>query len=72
MGRPDNNKTEADHLIENKSYNDIVYHFSRFLIFLKLKQGAEKSLHSLDLTLEQNKLITKAEDIMRQDNYPGY
>lgn len=49
MGRPDNCGTEALHLKENKSYNDIVYHFARFLIFLKFKQGEERAIHELNL-----------------------
>jgi hypothetical protein len=38
MGRPDNNQTEKEHLKENRSYNNIVYHMSRLLIFLALEK----------------------------------
>lgn len=49
MGRPKLGETEALHLKENKSYNDIVYHFARFLILLKFKQGEERANHELNL-----------------------
>ena len=72
MGRPDNCGPEALHLKENKSYNDIVYHFARFLIFLKLKQGEERIPHALNLTIDQNMWLSKVENIMAQDNYPTF
>lgn len=50
MGRPDNKGAEGEHLKENKSYNDIVYHFARFLIFLKFMQDKDKTTHHLELT----------------------
>jgi hypothetical protein len=39
MGRPMNEDIERMHLKESKSFNDIVYHYARLLIFFKLKQG---------------------------------
>jgi hypothetical protein len=32
-----NTDIEKQHLLQNKSYNDIIYHYSRYLIFIKLK-----------------------------------
>ena len=61
MGRPDNCGTEALHLKQNKSYNDIVYHFARFLIFLKFKQGEERANYELNLNKSQNEWINKVQ-----------
>ena len=63
---------EAIHLKENKSYNDIVYHFARFLIFLKLKQGNDKSKYELDFTLNQTEWINEIEKVMNTDNFPSF
>lgn len=72
MGRPENRDVEGIHLKENKSYNDIVYHFARFLIFLKLKQGSDKSKYELDLTLDQTEWVSEVEAVMETDNFPRF
>ena len=58
MGRPCNEGIENQHLTENKSYNDVIYHYARLLIFLKLKKGKQSSAYNLHLHEEEKTLMT--------------
>jgi hypothetical protein len=59
-GRPTNQQPEKMHLKENRSYNDIIYHYSRFMILLKIMQGNERNFQALQLTNQQSKWMSYA------------
>ena len=44
MGRPVNEDAEKPHLKESKAFNDIIYHYARFSIFIKLRSPQASSL----------------------------
>ena len=58
MGRPLNEDIEKLHLKESKSFNDIIYHYSRLLIFLKIKETNDPSSVTLHLTNQEREWMS--------------
>lgn len=72
MGRPSNVSVEAQHLKENKSYNDIIFHFCKIqlqLTFLS-KEGKEQTI--LNVSNEDSQVMSRADEIMSIDNFPKF
>ena len=73
MGRPTNNTVEEEHLEQNRAFNDIIYHYSRFLIFFQLQKGKDSQPHILQLfDSNQELILTETRKIMNTERFPEF